>query len=55
MVCRFIGEENLKLEGGRGAFYVAGNYLKAGKIQCRVTAEKIESANCEIIVDEYIK
>lgn len=52
---RFIGEENLKLEGGRGAFYVAGNYLRTGKMQCSVTADGIESANCEIVVDEYIK
>ena len=50
---RFIGEKDLKLEGGRGAFYVAGYYKKAGKIQCSVSAEGIEDAFCEIIADAY--
>ncbi len=50
---RCIGEKDLKLEGGRGAFYVAGYYKKAGKIQCSVSAEGIEDAFCEIIADAY--
>lgn len=49
----FIGEENLKLEGGSGAFYVSSNYLKTGKIQCTVSSEGIEDGTCEIIVDKY--
>lgn len=50
---RFIGEKDLKLEGGRGAFYVAGCYKKVGKIQCSVSAEHIEDAFCEVIVEAY--
>lgn len=50
---KFIGEEHLKLEGGSGAFYVAASYLKAGKIQCSVSSDGVESASCEITADVY--
>jgi len=50
---KFIGEEPLKLEGGSGAFYVAGIYKKAGKIECSVSAKGVESAFCEITVNTY--
>ena len=49
----FIGEENLKLEGGSGAFYVSSNYLKTGKIQCTVSSEGVEDGTCEIMVNKY--
>ena len=50
---RFIGEKDLKLEGGSGAFYVAGKYQRTGKIQCSVSAEGVKGASCEIIVDMH--
>jgi len=49
---RFIGEEQLRLEGGSGAFYVAANDRETGVIQCTVSAAGVENATCEITVSE---
>ncbi len=47
---RFIGEEKIKLEGGRCIFLVQSKYLIIGDIECTVTADNLESANCTVNV-----
>ncbi len=47
---RFIGEENIKLEGGRCAFIVQSKYLTCGTVECKVVSEGLESATCTITV-----
>lgn len=50
---RFIGEEKINLEGGSSAFFAASNYMETGKITCTVSADGVESATCEIEVEEF--
>ena len=47
---RFIGEENIKLEGGRCIFIVQSKYCKCGEIECTVTSDKLEGGSCVINV-----
>ncbi|MBQ7875838.1 MAG: DUF4982 domain-containing protein [Clostridia bacterium] len=47
---RFIGEEKIKLEGGRCVFIVQSKYLECGTIDCRVTSDGLESAECTVKV-----
>lgn len=49
----FIGEEKIKLEGGRCIFIVKSKYLQPGRIECVVNSEGIEEGRCLIKVDEY--
>ncbi len=49
---RFIGEENIKLEGGRCVFIVQSKYLECGTINCRVTADGLEGAECTVKITE---
>lgn len=51
----FIGEEKIKLEGGRCAFIIKSRYLTTGKVKCYVESEGIKSGECEINVKEYIE
>lgn len=44
----FIGEEEIKLEGGRCAFIVKSRYNETGDIECTVSSEGIESGKCVI-------
>lgn len=44
----FIGEEKIKLEGGRCVFIAKSKYLEAGNIECTVSADGVESATCVI-------
>lgn len=46
----FIGEEKIKLEGGRTAFIVKSRYNETGDIVCTASAEGIESGSCVIKV-----
>ena len=47
---RFIGEEKIKLEGGRSAFIVQSKEGTEGDIVCRVTADNLEGAECTVKV-----
>lgn len=50
---KFIGEEKIKLEGGRCVFIVQSKYLEEGKVECTVSADGITGAECTIEVLEY--
>lgn len=52
-VGNFIGEEKIKLEGGKAAFFVQSKYGEIGKAVCTVSTYGIQSANCEIEVKEF--
>lgn len=48
----FIGEEKIKLEGGRCAFIVKSKYLETGNIECTVSSDGVTGASCVIAVAE---
>ncbi len=50
---KFIGEETIALEGGHAAFIVQTVYGKTGSISAEVSAEGLETAECEISVKEF--
>ncbi len=45
----FIGEEKIKLEGGRCIFIVKSRYLEEGEIKCIATADGIKQGECTIV------
>lgn len=49
----FIGEEKIKLEGGRTGFIVKSRYMETGDIICTVTSEGVETGICTIKAEEY--
>lgn len=49
---RFIGEERIKLEGGRCVFIVQSKCGKEGIITCRAEAEGLTAAECMVKVTE---
>lgn len=50
---KFIGEEEITLEGGSAAFLVQSLYNKPGKVTAEVTADGLKSASCEITVEDF--
>lgn len=50
---RFIGEEEITLEGGSAAFLVQSLYNKPGKVTAEVTADGLKSASCKITVEDF--
>ncbi len=50
---KFIGEETIALEGGRTAFFVQSKYNRTGTAVCRVRAEGMEEAVCEIEITPF--
>lgn len=50
---KFIGEETIALEGGRSAFFVQSKYLQTGTVHCTVTANGMESAECDISIAAF--
>ena len=51
---RFIGEQKIKLEGGRAIFFLQSHYLTMGIVTCHVSANGLNSASCEISVTEFV-
>ncbi len=54
---RFIGEEEINLEGGHTGFIAQSKYMETGKITCKVTVvgnDSIEDAICEIDVVDLV-
>lgn len=45
---RFIGESEIELEGGHSVFFVQSRLGEVGKAKCRVEAEGLVGAECEI-------
>lgn len=45
---KFIGEEKIKLEGGRCIFIVQSKYNETGIIECTANAEKLQGACCTL-------
>lgn len=50
---KFIGEKTIALEGGRTAFFVQSLYNETGNVHCTVTADNMESAECDITVTAF--
>ncbi|MBQ3110844.1 MAG: DUF4982 domain-containing protein [Clostridia bacterium] len=45
---KFIGEEKIKLEGGRCIFILQSKFNECGTVNCTVSAEKMKSAACVV-------
>lgn len=45
---KFIGEEKIKLEGGRCIFIVQSKYNERGAIECTAEAEGLQGAHCTL-------
>ncbi len=49
----FIGEEKIRLEGGRCAFIVKSKYMERGNIECVASSKGIKCGSCVISALEY--